>query len=162
MRLIMNGIVGGIAAALALAATPVGAAAGANVVFRGAAQSQAELLRPTAVAVDVAGRPLYSGKSAYLFEQAGNPARRVQEWNPKLQLVRVNIGGADPLWLRCADLKPMVIACSTMQIQARRDGTIEIGQPVGRQRSMAGDQGPREAGGVPACPGDPRCPRLKR
>lgn len=159
----MHGILGGIAAAQILVAVPaIAATAGANVVFRGDAQSRAELVGPTAVAVDAAGRPLYSAGSHYLFTQAANPARRVQEWNPKLQLVRINSGKAEPLWLRCADLKPMAIACSTMRIQATSDGRIEIGQPVGRQRSMGSDQGPFDAGGVPACPGDPRCPRLKQ
>lgn len=153
-------LVSAVFAALLFSTPAVGAPPDSTVTFRGAAQSRVELAQRTAVALDTSGKPLFVADSKFLFAYAGNPSRRAQEWDPVRQRVRISVGKSMPLWLRCADLKPMAIACTGLRFRAMRDGSIEIGAPVGGTRSRS-DQGAvlPGAGAIPACPGDPRCPR---
>lgn len=149
-----------VGSALVSGASPASATSDMNVVFRGAAQSRAELAGSTAVAVDATGKPLFVAGADFLFASARNSSRRIHEWDPVRQLVRISAADSKPLWLRCSDLKAMPIACTTIRVRALSDGKIEIGQPVGGVRALSGDSpADLNARGIPACPGDPRCPR---
>jgi hypothetical protein len=148
------------AAALIGESGAASAASSSNLVFRGAAQSCAELAGDTAIALDASGEALFVAGPDFLFAFAGNPSRRVHEWNPVRQLVRISADGMRPVWLRCSDLKAMPIACTTLRLRPLGDGKIEVGQPVGGVRALDEEAaGMPDARGIPACPGDPRCPR---
>ena len=100
-----------------------------------------ELAEPTAVALDADGIPMFRADRAFLLELVGTEGRI---FAAKAARVRISPDGQSEVWLRCADLKPLK-ACDSSAT------------PATRAREPDGVRG----GGVPNCPGDPRCPRRR-
>lgn len=121
-----------------LAATP-DSAAGDVIRFKG----------NQALVSDTMGVPLFIGTRDFVLKKARNEAGTVVRYDAMLRRVKVSTVGTD-LWLSCADLEPMASACPRA--------------PVARRlRGAAQDEGadPGLLARVPACPGDPRCPKAE-
>lgn len=100
--------------------------------------------------VDAANQPLFRSSRGYLLKMARNPAGQVVRYDPAGKRVLVSSAGLE-YWVRCAELAPMPSCPASPPKPATR--SIKI------PRSGA----PADAGlasrGLPACPGDPRCPK---
>jgi len=94
-----------------------------------------ELAGANAVAYNAQGAPLFIADQAFLLDYLGTQG---QIFEVKVNKVRVSADGADEVWLRCSELKPL--------------------EGCAQQTSIRGSGGTRAAG-IPNCPGDPRCPR---
>ena len=77
---------------------------------------------------------VFKAERAYALEVAGN--EESQAFEVADQMVRITPDGRPGLWLRCADLAPGLPGCSGA-----------VAEAANLSRSL------------PACPGDPRCPR---
>jgi hypothetical protein len=103
-----------------------------------------------ALVVDAANQPLFRTSRDYLLKMARNPAGQVVRYDPLARRVLVSSVGPE-YWLRCADLVPMQASCPALP---PRPATRSIKIP----RGDGSDPGVA-ARGLPACPGDPRCPK---
>lgn len=175
-----------VAAALGLLATaPAWSQPGhvSAVVFLEDAGQHVALKGAAAKAYDRADKPLFEAGIDYIRDYAENPTGRVHVWDPISQRVRLSAEGKDEVWLRCADVAPMSIACGPrLGIQgavifvgegaipprwqpAPPDpgggpfGSINHGSGTGQGSGYAA--GPGLGRGVPFCPGDPRCRKVK-
>lgn len=156
-----------------------------KVLFLEHAGQRIELKADRARAYDTAGKPLFEAGLDYIRDYAENPGGRVYEWDVVAQRVRISAEGQEPVWLKCIELMPMSIACGPA---LRTQGAlIVVGQgeiperfrpppprppspgdsPFGTLPNTSGTgkgsgyaAGP--ARGVPFCPGDPRCRKVKR
>ena len=128
---------------------------------------------------------LFEAGLNYILAYSENPKGRVYEWSPHSRRVRVSPDGIDGVWLKCADLKRMSVACGPrLQIDGavifvgpgevpenllqpppsppdpdHPYGTITGGSGTGQGRGYAA--GPNAGRGLPVCPGDPRCKKVK-
>lgn len=138
------------------------------------------------IAYDDDDKPMFEAGLNYILAYAENPKGRVYEWRPHAGRVRVSPDGIEGVWLKCADLKRMSVACGPrLQIDraviyvgegevpesllqpppapATADnpyGTIGHGSGTGTGSGYAA--GPGAGRGLPVCPGDPRCKKVKR
>ena len=104
--------------------------------------------------VDGAGQPLFRSAGDYLLKAAGNPAGQVIRYDSAAQRVLVSKAGPE-YWVRCADVAPMLSSCPAA---TPRPATRSIRIP--RAAAQRGTPDPDLAArGLPACPGDPRCPK---
>lgn len=103
-----------------------------------------------ALVVDTANQPLFRTSREYLLKMAGNPAGRVVRYDPAARRVLVSSAGPE-YWLRCADLVPMQASCPALPPRPATR-SIKISRGDGSDPGLA-------ARGIPACPGDPRCPK---
>lgn len=104
--------------------------------------------------VDADGQPLFRSAGDYLLKTARNPAGKVIRYDPVGKRVLVSEAGPE-YWVRCADLTPMQISCPAAP---PRPATRSIRIP--RTGADGGSTHPGILGrGLPACPGDPRCPK---
>lgn len=101
--------------------------------------------------VDAANQPLFRSSRDYLLKMANNPAGQVVRYDPLSKRVLVSAAGPE-YWIRCAELSPMAASCpasppqpATRSIKIPRGGTPADPSIASR--------------GLPACPGDPRCPK---
>lgn len=153
------------------------------VVFLEDAGQNVVLKTPTAKAYDRQDKPLFEAGLDYIRDYAENPTGRVYVWNPISQQVRISAEGKEEVWLRCADVQPMSIACGPrLGIQgaiifvgegaipqrwqpappdpgAGPFGSIAHGSGTGQGSGYAA--GPTPGRGVPLCPGDTRCRKVK-
>lgn len=122
------------------------------------AQETFDLREPTALVFDDMGKPVFVAEKGFLLSYAGNSEGKVFGWDRARAMVRISPDGHTPVWVRCADLKPMLSTC-----------TASAHGKVARPRTRAGATrgGPTGSGlgepsgiGVPNCPGDPRCPKI--
>jgi len=93
-----------------------------------------EFREPEAAVFDDGKQALFKAERAYTLAVAGNEEGRV--YQALGGMVRITPDGQPGYWLRCADLQAGLSQCSG----AGQDAAI-------MRRSL------------PACPGDPRCPR---
>jgi hypothetical protein len=121
-----------LACSLALIASPVAHAQEAEVF---------ELKGDSAIVLDDNDMPVFFADRAFLVDLLGTQGE-IFEVTPGR--VRISRDGEEGVWLRCADLKP-IKACGEQATVVSRS----------RQRDDA------RAGGVPVCPGDPRCPKRR-
>lgn len=99
--------------------------------------------------VDAADQPLFRSSREYLLTMAKNPAGLVVRTDPAGKRVLVSNAGPE-YWVRCAEL----VAMPSCPLVAPKPATRSIRIP----RSGTPDAG-LAARGLPACPGDPRCPK---
>ena len=137
-----------------------------NVRFQGGPPQQARLLTNEAVAFGDDGNPMFRAAQDFIRTEAGSAAGQVLEWDLGTDRVRISPSGRPGLWLACDDLQPMSIAC------AATFRTTAAGTLIVTNKAVAGDAtkgfadpgaspGALDRGGIPNCPGDPRCPRAK-
>lgn len=100
--------------------------------------------------VDSAGLPLFRSSRDYLLKTANNPAGEVIRADPAGKRVLVSKAGPE-YWVRCAELSP-IPSCAAA---AAKPATRSIRIPRGDAPAGAG----LASRGLPACPGDPRCPK---
>lgn len=135
-----------------------------NVRFQGGPVQTAQLANKDAVAFGDDGNPMFRGSQEFIRAQAGSQSGQVHEWDLSADRVRISPSGRPGLWLACADLKPMSIACAAT-LRTTAGGNLIV-----TNRAAAGDAtksfvepgapaGAPGGGGIPNCPGDPRCPR---
>lgn len=125
-----------------MAATVATASPGGDVI----ALKNADVL-----VVDSADRPLFRSSRDYLLIMARNPAGNVVRYDSVARRVLVSSAGPE-YWIRCAELSPMVASCPAT---SPRPATRSIRIP----RSGAPTDPGLASRGLPACPGDPRCPK---
>lgn len=104
-----------------------------------------------ALVVDAANQPLFRTSRDYLLKMARNPAGQVVRYDPVARRVLVSSAAAPEYWVRCADLVPMQASCPALPPR-----------PATRSIKLTRGNGPDPAvaaRGIPACPGDPRCPK---
>jgi len=111
-----------------------------SVVFKG----------ETAVAYGDDGKPVFHAKRDYLLGVAQNPDGHVTLYDAERRMVRVSDLKMKGIWLNCSELLPMKEAC----------GAATPRPWAGRRPSRGAAVRPEPLGAIPACPGDPRCPRL--
>jgi hypothetical protein len=104
----------------------------------------------SAVAYGDDGKPLFRAPRDYLLRVAGNPDGHVTQYDAENRMVRISPAQAPGVWLSCAEVAPMKNACAA--------GTPSRGPT--RRPSRGTTAKPTPLGAIPACPGDPRCPRL--
>ena len=129
-----------------------------SVRFAGGPIQAAQLSGQEAVAYGGDGAPLFRGSQAFILDFVGNPSGQVFEWDLAGQRVRVSPAGRPPLWLSCADLAPMSVACAA-SLRIAADGALMV-EP--RRPGRGSSRGPAEEAALaalPSCPGDARCPR---
>lgn len=136
-----------------------------SIIFVGAAQPVVTFNGEKATALDADGQSLFRSSRSYVLEFAKNRDGLVSEWRPSAGIVRISRTGDPEVWLRCADLRSMVIACSKLQFDVRGGQVLRVSEPgvvaPGRSSSQVpGTQIGPSTRGVPDCPGDPRCPRF--
>ena len=100
--------------------------------------------------VDAANQPLFRSSRDYLLKMANNPTGQVVRYDPVGKRVLVSSAGPE-YWVPCAELAAMAASCPA---SPSRPATRSIKIP----RGTAGDPG-LASRGLPACPGDPRCPK---
>lgn len=100
--------------------------------------------------VDAAGAPLFRSSRDYLLKMTRNPTGAVVRHDPAGRRVLLSNAGPE-YWVGCAELAPMATSCpaplakpATRSIRIPRAGSPDAGLA---------------ARGLPACPGDPRCPK---
>lgn len=100
--------------------------------------------------VDAANQPLFRSSRDYLLKMANNPVGQVIRTDPLSKRVLVSSAGPE-YWVRCAELSPMP-SCP-----------VTSAKPATRSIKIPRSGAPADAGlasrGLPACPGDPRCPK---
>ena len=121
-----------LACSLALMAAPVAHAQDTEVF---------ELKGDNAVVLDDNDMPVFLADRAFLIDLLGTEGEIFAATPGR---VRISRDGEEGVWLRCADLKPLKV-CGEQTNVVRRS----------RQRDDS------RAGGVPVCPGDPRCPKKR-
>lgn len=104
-----------------------------------------------ALVIDAANQPLFRASRDYLLKMARNPAGQVVRYDPVARRVLVSGAGAPEYWVRCADLMPMQASCPAMPPKPATR-SIKLTRGNGSDPALA-------ARGIPACPGDPRCPK---
>lgn len=114
-----------------------------------AADAAVKVKNPAAAVVvyGAQGAPLFRANLDYILSAADNSSGKIFATDPSLRRVRVSRDGTDEYWLSCDQLEPIVTACPTQAPPTAATAT--------RPRSAA-----VRGGGIPNCPGDPRCPRL--
>lgn len=99
---------------------------------------------------DSAGIPIFRSSRSFLLKIAHNEEGTVVDYDPLLRRVRVSTIGTE-LWVHCGELQPMKTSCASAQTRPRRmRSSTEDSDALIEQLSR----------GLPACPGDPRCPRI--
>ena len=93
-----------------------------------------EFREPSIAMFDDSGQAVFKSERGYALAIAGNEQGQVFE--AANRMVRITPEGRAGLWLRCADLQPGIEHCNGV-----------AAEPANLVRSL------------PACPGDPRCPR---
>ena len=106
---------------------------------------------PNALIVDKAGKPLFRAPRDFLLTVAGNAEGRVLEYDPALR--RVLVSPHNSWYVSCDYLQPQSVACAATP--TRRTRSVTFGDLVSSKPETA----PGETAGIPACPGDPRCPK---
>lgn len=100
--------------------------------------------------VDSIDRPLFRSSREYLLRLAKNPAGHVVRYDRVARRVLISSAGPQ-YWVHCAELSPMAASCPAV---SPRPATRSMRVP----RSGAPATG-IALRGLPACPGDPRCPK---
>lgn len=100
--------------------------------------------------LDSASQPLFRSTRDYLLTMANNPTGTVVRYDPLGKRVLVSSAGPE-YWVHCAELSPMTASCPA---GPPKPATRSIKFP----RSTLADPSVA-ARGLPACPGDPRCPK---
>lgn len=108
----------------------------------------------SATVYDEAGKAILSGSETYIRDLAGSDGE-VAEWDVRADRVRLR-GSARETWLACSELLPMSVAC-TLRASTNDAGGLLL-EPIVRP-TVARSLG---FGRLPICPGDPRCPQVKR
>lgn len=106
---------------------------------------------PTALVVDKTGKPLFRAPRDFLLTVAGNAEGRVVGYDPVQK--RVLVSSHNSWWVSCDYLQPQSVACAVTP--TRKTRSVAFGDLVGAKPEV----GPAETAGIPACPGDPRCPK---
>ena len=125
-----------------------------NVYAQTISEDRIELAASTAVLFGKDGRAMFHADRKFLIAFTGNQEGKVFEYDTDRRLVRISRWGFVALWLRCADLKPMKVACVAAE-------TLQTSKPQERGFSIARRPPLQTVGMIPFCPGDPRCPKLK-
>jgi len=139
---------------------------------------------------DAQGAPLFVGDRRFILAYAGNPRGLIWAWDPNDRRVRITRNG-DEAWIGCHDLKPVKNVCNgRAPVRGARpvpppspppppevtpvpappppapdDGGLTeggVGGPVATGGVGVGIGYGGAARGVPVCPGDPRCKKIKR
>jgi len=161
---------GGVATAQTAPATSVELPSTVRFVM---VRQQAQLAEATAKVIGPDGRPMFTAAQDYIFQTYNSTDGQIVEWDRRNGRVRISPDGQPEAWLACADLKPMSIACNVEF--GVKDGRVVITPATHRAGSRtSGTRGfsvsrsatpqkaptmPSYERGLPACPGDPRCPR---
>ena len=131
------------------------------VTFIGAAQPIARLKNARAIVFDAAGKPLFSGDEDYIRAYAHSPAGRVQLWDATAARIRLS-SVTHEVWLNCADVEPMAIACTDITI-ATVNGGVQIRKAgTNPARGGFGSNPPNipSSKAIPNCPASKLCPKL--
>ena len=104
-----------------------------------------QLKEKDAVAYGEGGVPMFNADRDFILAFAGNPEGRVFEFDKSKRRVRISADSSSQVWLACDDLQP-----TSSCVEIAEAATVA---PTPRKRLARG-------GGIPNCPGDPRCPKL--
>lgn len=153
-------------ASLIGAATSGQAAPVMLVTFSKGSEPALTLRRTKAIIYDKDATKLFLADSAFIDKLSGGELR-IHAWNPGKSLVRISPRGGFEAWLGCETIEPTAIACSDLDL------TLGLGNDIRVSRKASSLQGTsrlarsaetgslqESAKGLPACPGDPRCPQL--
>ena len=130
------------------------------VQFAGGQDQVVEFKFTKAVAYGADDKPLFNGTRMFILGFTGNTAGRVFSWDLARDKVRVSPAGKPAVWLACADLQAMPLACST-SLRMGSDGSLIVsgsGGGVHNRGTPPPGSGRVDLGQLPDCPGDPRCP----
>ena len=100
--------------------------------------------------MDSANQPLFRSTRDFLLKMANNPTGQVVRYDPLGKRVLVSSSGPE-YWVACAELSPMAASCPVSPPKPATR-SIKFPRSGGADPSVA-------ARGLPACPGDPRCPK---
>ena len=129
-----------------ICAALVGPALAAAPCLRPGETEIVQLKEKDAVAYGEGGVPMFNADRDFTLAFAGNPEGRVFEFDKVKRRVRISADSSSQVWLACDDLQPTA-SCVEMAEAAT------AGPTTPRKRLARG-------GGIPNCPGDPRCPKL--
>lgn len=110
-----------------------------------------EFREQSALVVDKTGKPLFRAPRDFLLTVAGNADGRVIQYDPAQR--RVLVSTHNSWWVSCDYLQPQSVACAATP--TRKTRSVAFGDLVGTKP----ETGPADTAGIPACPGDPRCPK---
>ena len=105
-----------------------------------------QLKEAAAVAYGEGGIPLFKADRAFILSFAENPEGKVFQVDSTRRRVRVSSQDKAEVWLSCDELQTLA-SCT------QESGSEATTPAKPRSRVTRG-------GGVPNCPGDPRCPKL--
>ena len=105
-----------------------------------------QLKDKAAVVYGEGGIPMFKADREFILAFAGNADGKVFKFDSSKRRVRISSEGSGEVWLACDELQPTA-SCTDIAAAAAPAA------PKTRGRLSRG-------GGIPNCPGDPRCPRL--
>ena len=154
------------AALMFLAPAALHAAPVRLVTFAKGSEPALTLRATKAIVYDRDATKLFVADSAFIARLSAGELR-IHAWNPSKSLVRISPRGSFEAWLGCETVEPTAIACSDLELTLGLDNDVRVSRKAtslqGASRlSRSTELGDLQesAKGLPACPGDPRCPSL--
>jgi hypothetical protein len=136
------------------------------VTFAKGSEPTLTLKSAKAIIYDREATKLFLADSAFVARLSGGELR-IHAWNPAKSLVRISPRGGFEAWVGCEAIEPTAIACSDLELTLGLENDVQVSRKAsslqGASRltrsTNAGDLH-ESAKGLPACPGDPRCPSI--
>lgn len=148
-----------------IASTVAQAAPVRLVTFARGSEPSLTMRATNAIVYDRDGKKLFVADAAFIAKLSSGELR-IHAWNPAKSLVRISAPGDFEAWLGCEAVEPTAIACSDLELALGLDNDVRVSRKatslqgasrVSRSAEMSRLQ--ESAKGLPACPGDPRCPQ---
>ena len=136
------------------------------VTFAKGSEPALTLKSAKAIVYDRDATKLFLADSAFIAKLSAGELR-IHAWNPAKSLVRISPRGAFEAWVGCEAVEPSELACSSLELTLGLDNDLRVSRkPTSLQgaprltRSTDTSDLQESAKGLPACPGDPRCPSV--
>ena len=135
------------------------------VTFAKGSEPTLTLKSAKAIVYDRDAAKLFVADSAFIAKLSAGELR-IHAWNPAKSLVRISPRGAFEAWLGCEAIESSELACSSLELTLGLDNDLRVSRKatsvaVAPTRGFSRNAGlPEGAKGLPACPGDPRCPSV--
>jgi hypothetical protein len=136
------------------------------VTFAKGSEPTLTLKSAKAIVYDRDATKLFVADSAFIAKLSAGELR-IHAWNPAKSLVRISPRGGFEAWVGCEAVEPSELACSSLELTLGLDNDLRVSRkPTSLQgaprltRSTDTSDLQESAKGLPACPGDPRCPSV--
>lgn len=136
------------------------------VTFAKGSEPALTLRSAKAIVYDRDANKMFVADSAFIAKLSAGELR-IHAWNPSKSLVRVSPRGSFEAWLGCETVEPTAIACSDLDLTLGLDNDVRVSRKATSLQGASRLSRSTEVGdlqesakGLPACPGDPRCPSL--